>query len=177
MRIIVSRAVVSGRSRSRRERSGITEIGQDRELWLVDLKPRGKPPLDMEGAGERPGEQPKGDQPGDDAAYQHKGLAEVEQVCAGDNEGDDDDAEAAGDHDRGADRGDEDGDGVVSAVAGTRAGFSVHGRPNSGDAVESTRGLMMTQAPILKTWECRGALCARRRRSRRPSSQRTGQGS
>src|SRR6476619_753823 len=98
MRIIVSRAVVSGRSRSRRDRSGITEIGQDRELWLVDLKHRGTPPLDMEGAGEQHGEQPKGDQPGDDAAYHQKGLAEVEQVCAGENTGNDDDAEAAGDH-------------------------------------------------------------------------------
>src|SRR5262245_59341299 len=100
----------------------------------------------MDGASEGPGKQPEGDQHGDHASHQHEGAAEIEQVSAGDNEGDDDDAEAAGNHDRGADRGNENRDGMVSAVAGTRIRFSVHGRPNSGDVVASTRGLMVRDA-------------------------------
>ena len=39
----------------------------------------------MDGTGERPSEQPQGDQPGDDAADQNEGLTEQEQVGAGDD--------------------------------------------------------------------------------------------
>ena len=113
-------------------------------LWLNS----GKSPLDMNGAGESPSEQPQGDQPGNDAADQHESLTEQEQIGAGDDERFDDDAEPAGDHDRGTERGDEDRNWMVPAVAGTRVGFRVHGRPNSGDALESTRGLMVRTAAL-----------------------------
>ena len=140
MRIIVSRPLVAGPLKTS------TGPARNRGNWPGSRalahrsQARRQAPLHMGGPGESPSEQPQGDQPGEDASHQHEGLAELEQIGAGDNEGLDDDAEAAGDHDRGAERGDEDRDWVLSAVAGTRVGFRVHGRPSSGDAVESTRG-------------------------------------
>ena len=89
-------------------------------------RPVPEPPLDMPGAGEGPDREPKRRGDVDGAPDQHEHLAKREEVGGRDDEGLEDDAEAAGHDDGGAERGDEDAEQVAAVARRFFGGFGIH---------------------------------------------------
>ena len=105
------------------------EIGENGQLGLVDVEPLAEPPLDMKRTSKTPDKQPQSEQRHEDARHHDDGAAKLEQVRAGHDEGLDDNTEAAGHADRGAEGRDEHPDWVAAGAALMGVSFGVHGRP------------------------------------------------
>src|SRR5262245_60391150 len=102
------------------------EIGQDRELGLIDFEAGLEPPLHMPRPGKRPQRKPKGEPRIDYAADPKKRVAKPEPCGRREDGRLEHDTEAARDDDGRAERGEEDRENVAAVPRHSLGSFGVH---------------------------------------------------